>query len=182
MGIIDWCRRNDVPTIFWNKEDPIHFNTFLSAAASFDFVFTTDLDRIHRYKTTLGHDRVFLLPFANQPRLFNPMEIGERIDAFCFAGAYYVRYPERARDLRGMVLELTKLRPFLIYDRNHGADDPNYAFPPEFEPFILGHLPFDRVDRAYKGYRYAVNLNSVTQSQTMCARREIGRASCRERV
>ncbi|MGK8472336.1 glycosyltransferase family protein [Stutzerimonas stutzeri] len=35
----------------------------------------------------------------------------------------------------------------------------------------VGTLPFSEIDRAYKGYRYAINLNSIKQSQTMFARR-----------
>ena len=170
-AIVSWCRERSIPTAFWNKEDPVHFNGFLNTAALFDVVFTTDIDSIQRYVEFLGHERIFVLPFGVQPKTFNPLDAGDRMDAFSFAGAYYVRYPDRAKDLRQMVDELTLLRPFLIYDRNHGQADPNYAFPPEYQPFILGHLPYEKIDRAYKGYRYTINLNSVTQSQTMCARR-----------
>jgi len=35
-------RNAGIPTAFWNKEDPPHFNQFIEAAALFDFVFTTD--------------------------------------------------------------------------------------------------------------------------------------------
>ena len=52
-----------------------------------------------------------------------------------------------------------------------GKNDPNYQFPPEYQPYIVGTLPFDQIDKAYKGYRYAINLNSIKQSQTMFARR-----------
>src|SRR5690349_10584062 len=41
---IDWCRSNKVPTLLWNKEDPVHFNTFLPLAKLVDYVFTTDID------------------------------------------------------------------------------------------------------------------------------------------
>jgi len=44
-------------------------------------------------------------------------------------------------------------------------------FPPEYQPFIVGNLPFDQIDKAYKGYKYAINLNSIKQSQSMFARR-----------
>src|SRR5690606_1573461 len=37
--------------------------------------------------------------------------------------------------------------------------------------YIVGTLPFSEIDKAYKGYRYAINLNSIKQSQTMFARR-----------
>jgi FkbM family methyltransferase len=169
--IVRWCKGRGVPTLFWNKEDPVHFETFLTTAKQFDFVFTTDMDCIHRYKAALGHDRVFFLPFACQPSVHNPIELYERKDAFCFAGAYYARYPERTRDLGNFVSKLPEFRPVEIYDRNYGKNDPNYQFPAEYQPFIVGTLPFAEIDRAYKGYRYAINLNSIKQSQTMFARR-----------
>src|SRR5262249_48729812 len=50
-------------------------------------------------------------------------------------------------------------------------NDPNYQFPVEYQPYIVGTLPFDQIDKAYRGYRYAINLNSIKQSQTMFARR-----------
>lgn len=169
--IVRWCRARGVPTMFWNKEDPVHFETFLTTAKQFDFVFTTDMDCIHRYKAALGHDHVYFLPFACQPSVHNPIELYERKDAFCFAGAYYARYPERTRDLGNFVAKLPEFRPVEIYDRNYGKNDPNYQFPADYQPFIVGTLPFSEIDRAYKGYRYAINLNSIKQSQTMFARR-----------
>jgi spore maturation protein CgeB/predicted nucleic acid-binding Zn-ribbon protein len=171
QGIVKWCSANKIPTVFWCKEDPIHFETFLNTATLFDYVFTTDIDCINRYKAALGHDRVYLLPFACQPVANNPVETYQRKDAFCFAGAYYVRYPERTRDLGDFAMELPAFRPLEIYDRNYGKNDPNYQFPAEYQRYIVGTLPFDQIDKAYKGYRYAINLNSIKQSQTMFARR-----------
>jgi FkbM family methyltransferase len=171
QGIVQYCKQNQIPTLFWNKEDPVHFETFLNTAQQFDYVFTTDIDCIHRYKGALGHDRVYLLPFATQPKVHNPIEKYERKDAFCFAGAYYVRYPDRTKDLGNFVMHLSEKKPFEIYDRNYGKDDPNYMFPDEYKPFIVGTLAHYEIDKAYKGYNYAINLNSIKQSQTMFARR-----------
>ncbi len=171
QGIVQWCRERSIPTVFWNKEDPVHFQTFLNTAKMFDYVFTTDIDCIHRYKTALGHERVYLLPFACQPVVHNPIELYKRKDAISFAGAYYLRYPERTRDLESFLNALPEFRPVEIYDRNYGKDDPNYRFPAEYQPYIVGTLPFDKIDVAYKGYHYAINLNSIKQSQSMFARR-----------
>ncbi|AWM61388.1 glycosyl transferase family 1 [Stutzerimonas stutzeri] len=171
QGIVAWCRERHVPTVFWNKEDPVHFETFLTTAQLFDFVFTTDMDCIHRYKAALGHEHVYFLPFACQPAMHNPIEKYVRKDAFCFAGAYYVRYPERTRDLESFVRELPTFRPLEIYDRNFGKNDPNYQFPAAYQTHIVGTLPYSEIDKAYKGYRFAINLNSIKQSQTMFARR-----------
>jgi len=171
LEIVEWCQGRGVPTVFWNKEDPVHFGTFLNTAKLFDYVFTTDLDCIGRYKQALGHDRVFLLPFACQPAQHNPIEKYERKTALSFAGAYYARYPERQQDLASFALNFNEEPRLEIFDRNHGKNDPSYAFPEEYRQFIVGTLPFDEIDRAYKGYKYALNLNSIKESQTMFARR-----------
>ncbi|WP_203323184.1 FkbM family methyltransferase [Pseudoxanthomonas beigongshangi] len=176
--IIDWCRIRRIPTIFWNKEDPVHFEGFIATASRFDHVFTTDIDCISRYKANLGHDRVYLLPFACQPVTHNPVEQYERQDAFCFAGAYYARFPERQRDLDTFIGVLREETEIHIYDRNHGKDDPAYKFPADYQPLIKGGLAFDQIDRAYKGYRYNINLNSVKQSQSMFARRVFDLLGC----
>lgn len=171
VEIVQWCNQRNIPTVFWNKEDPVHFETFISTAKLFDHVFTTDLDCIHRYKAALEHNQVYLLPFAAQPKVNNPIEIYNRKAAFCFAGAYYVRYPDRTRDLESFLQALPNYKPFEIYDRNYGKDDANYQFPAEYQPYIVGNLPFEQIDKAYKGYQYAINLNSIKHSQTMFARR-----------
>ncbi len=169
--ILQWCQSRDIPTIFWNKEDPVHFATFLNTAKLFDIVFTTDIDCIGKYKASLGHDNVYLLPFAAQPKIHNPIEIYNRRNAFCFAGAYYSKYPDRTNDLEGFVENLSKIKNFDIFDRNFNNKDPNYMFPDKYSKYIIGSLPHSEIDKAYKGYDYAINLNSVKQSQTMFARR-----------
>ena len=129
VEVVRWCRDNEVPTVFWNKEDPLHFDSFIGTARLFDLVFTTDVDSIPRYREVLGHDGVYVLPFACQPRLHNPLEVYERQRRFCFAGSYYRTFPERERDLAVFARTLDELAGFDIYDRNHGQADPNYEFP-----------------------------------------------------
>ena len=169
--IVAWFKARQIPTLFWNKEDPVHFQTFISTAQLFDHVFTTDIDCVNRYKQALGHNRVYFLPFACQPRVHNPLEIFERKKAISFAGAYYVRYPERTETLEGLMSVLPAILPVDIFDRNFGKTDVNYMFPPQYDPFIVGTLPSEHIDIAYKGYTCSINLNSVKQSQSMFARR-----------
>lgn len=168
---IDWCKRNGVPTLFWNKEDPVHFGTFIPLAKQVDYVFTTDIDCVPKYKAHVGHEQVYFLPFAAQPKTHNPIEIFDRKDAFNFAGSYYLRYPERQRDFAALINAVKDLRPVEIYDRNADNPHPHYTFPDEYKPMILGKLPFAEIDKAYKGYRYGINMNTIKQSQTMFARR-----------
>lgn len=169
-GIVHWCREHTVPSIFWNKEDPIHFNTFLPIVDMFDVIFTYDFDCVARYKYFLKHNNVYFLPMAAQPRLFNPIEKYSRKDAFCFAGSYYARYPERTKDLDDFIKHFPEYKPVVIYDRQHGKEDKNYAFPEQFSAFIQGGLSYEQIDKAYKGYSVAINLNSIKQAQSLARR------------
>ncbi len=76
VELVQWCRDHGVPTVFWNKEDPVHYADFLDTARLFDHVWTTDSDRVPDYHRDLGHDRVGVLPFAAQQSLHNPIRPG----------------------------------------------------------------------------------------------------------
>ena len=54
VRLVEWCRARGIPTVFWNKEDPPHYDDFLPAAKLFDHVFTSDSDRIPDYVRDLG--------------------------------------------------------------------------------------------------------------------------------
>lgn len=170
-NIIQWCRKHKVPSILWNKEDPVHFSTFLPLAMVVDYVFTTDLDCIPKYKDEIGHDRVYLLPFAAQPKIHNPIEKYQRQDKFCFAGSYYLRYPQRQRDFASIIDTVNQFKGLDIYDRNFENPHSHYIFPDKYRKYILGCLPFEEIDKAYKGYNYGINMNTIKQSQSMFARR-----------
>lgn len=167
----DYCQKNGIPVIFWNKEDPIYTDTFMPAARCADFVFTTDIDCIKKYKNALGHDRVFFLHFAAQPVIHNPIEKYDRQDKFCFAGAYYHRYPNRAKTFDAFAEVFMQSKGLDIYDRNYNDPKPEFSFPVEYNSCILGSLDSSEIDIAYKGYNFGINMNSVEQSQTMFARR-----------
>jgi len=169
--LVSWCHKENIPVIFWNKEDPVHFDTFLDVAKIVDVVFTTDLDCIAKYKKNVGHENVFFLPFAAQPKVHNPIEKYDRRDAFNFAGSYYLRYPQRQRDFASLIDAVQYYKPIDIYDRNYDNPHPHYTFPDKYKPYILGKLPFTEIDKAYKGYKFGINMNTIKQSQTMFARR-----------
>ncbi|TQR28645.1 hypothetical protein DMB92_09090, partial [Campylobacter sp. MIT 99-7217] len=170
-NLLIYCKALGIPTIFWNKEDPVHFEQFLPLAQNVDFVFTTDLDCVGEYKYYVGHTNVYCLPFAVQPEFHNPIEEYDRIDGFNFAGSYYLRYPVRQRDFKTLVDAVKNLKPVSIYDRNYDNPHPHYKFPQEYKDMVLGKLPFEQINKAYKGYKFGITLNTIKQSQTMFARR-----------
>lgn len=171
VNLIKFCEENSIRTVFWSKEDPVHFGTFLGVAELVDIVFTTDIDCIQKYKEHLGHDRVYLLCFAAQPTIHNPIEIYERQDRFNFAGSYYLKYPIRQRDFEVLSKVAQSYKGLDIFDRNFNKPHPHYEFPSSYHSMILGTLEPSEIDKAYKGYVYGINMNTIKQSQTMFARR-----------
>ncbi len=169
--LTSYCHEKNIPVIFWNKEDPVYTDVFMSAASCADYVFTTDFDCIERYKRTLGHNNVYLLHFSAQPRVHNPLEIHQRKDKFCFAGAYYHRYKDRSKVFDDFADVFEEGKGLEIFDRNLGSARPEHAFPQRYNKMIVGTLKPDDIYIAYKGYNYGINMNSVGQSQTMFARR-----------
>ena len=169
--VVAWCRAHRVPVVFWNKEDPVHTDPFKKTAALADFVFTTEADLIPQYKAWLGHDRVYQLHFAAQPAIHNPIEKFDRKNKVCFAGAWYKNYPYRNTILSHYISMLQTRNGIDIYDRNFAIKDTVNHFPSEYSRYILGTLPPDEIDVAYKGYMYGLNMCSVTQASTMFARR-----------
>ncbi|WP_333609443.1 CgeB family protein [Arsukibacterium sp.] len=181
-AIVHYCHQQQIPTVFWNKEDPVHFDDFAfraPIAQQFDYVFTTELDCIPRYKQILGHHRVYWLPFAANFRQHHPLQSTTRLPGLCFAGSYYAKYVTRCKDFELIVTEYQKQRlPITIYDRCAGTEDPNNIFPKKYHPHIKGALPFSQIDIAYKGYQTALTLNSAVAGQTMFARRIVELIAC----
>lgn len=175
--LVTHCREHGIPTVFWNKEDPPHFEDFLETARLFDRVFTTDANMIPRYVEALGHDRVDVLGFAAQPALHHPMRqkgLHQVLDVG-FGGSYWShKFPERQAQmdlLLGAAADVAERRPigFDIYSRFE--NDPKYRFPEQFEPHVRGSLDYDRMLTAYRAHKVMLNVNSVVDSPTMLARR-----------
>ncbi len=174
--IVHWCRAAGIPTVFWNKEDPVHFDEFVDLAIEFDHVFTTDAGCVEKYKA-MGKDARVLM-FAAQPSLHNPIEVfDERKDRVCFAGSWIPLYPERTADFERIV-DVIADYGLDIYDRNLTRGDPRYAYPEKYRGMIKGTLKGDEILQAYKGYRFGLNMNSVKDSETMLARRVFELMAC----
>ena len=180
-ALLQWCRQREIPTVFWNKEDPVHFDRFKEAAALFDHVLTTDSNCIPAYEALDGeHVRsVSALPFAAQPRLHNPIAIvDQRRPEPVFAGAYYrTRHDDRRESLE-MILDAARPFGLVIYDRTHGTDGEEFGFPERFAPHISGRLPYDQMIDVYKRHRVFLNVNSVIDSPTMFSRRVFELLAC----
>lgn len=177
--LVSYCREKGIATVFWNKEDPVHFPKFVAAAKLFDYVFTTDIKSIPRYKTKLGHDRIYVLPFAAQPRLHNPLgREKERLGQAAFAGTWYMHHAERRVKL-SMLLDAAAKYKLDIYDRKYRVPPiSHFQYPAQYQPFIRGYLTYEEMVEAYKKYDVFLNVDSVADSPTMFSRRVFELLAC----
>lgn len=188
QAVTDFCRNEGIPTVFWNKEDPVHFADFISTAGCFDTIFTTDDETIDAYRAQTNAKHVAVLPFAAQPAIHNPVRNpqpkdplnrpGKQFQAgdIAFAGTYFRdKYPERRAQMDLLLGAATSLANthglrLSIFSR-YGNADKRYRFPTAFRPFVVGSLDYTRMLSALKQHKVFLNVNSVTTSRQMCARR-----------
>lgn len=176
--LVAHCREQGVPTVFWNKEDPPHYRDFLECARLFDHVFTTDVNKIPDYHRDLGHERVSVLPFAAQPAVHNPSRPrnGFHERDVAFGGMYFAhKFPERREQMDLLLGGANDVSPKLetgleIFSRYLGEDE-RYQFPTPLDQRVVGSLTYEQMLTAYKAYRVFLNVNSVVDSPSMCARR-----------
>ncbi|WP_431695620.1 glycosyltransferase [Kocuria rhizophila] len=183
-AVIATCNEHGVPTVFWNKEDPVHFQRFRSAALRCDHVFTTDADLISRYvedaRAQPGSkvQSVSSMTFFAQPAIHNPLAGSAASDpTFAYAGTYYgARYPERSAQL-ARLLEAASHHGLTIYDRQLAVADSPYHFPAALRDHVRGAIPYQDVVASYASHIGHLNANSVSGSPTMFSRRVVEVAS-----
>jgi len=183
--LLDAARRSGIPSVFWNKEDPVGYEEFLPVAREFDVVLTTDLDRVAHYARDLGHGRVGALMFAAQPRLHHPIrgEPGPRTGS-CFAGAWRgSKYPDRARDLVTLLDAASDVGDLSIYARDAKSRvGRESGFPERFVPHVRDPVPYASMGDVYRRHACMLNVNSVAESPTMLSRRVLEAMACRTPV
>ncbi|TNH16619.1 glycosyltransferase [Halomonas sp. BL6] len=174
--ICQYAREKGIPTLFWNKEDPVHHQKFMCSAKLVDHIFTTDANMKDSYQAKTGNPNVHALPFAAQPALHKPAPLSGRKPRACFAGSWYGnRHAERGEAMRWL-LQAANQHGLDIYDRNHGTGI--FPFPEEYQSGIKGSLPYKDLCKEYSRYRVFLNVNSVTNSPTMFSRRVFELMAC----
>ncbi|WP_198150401.1 glycosyltransferase [Janibacter melonis] len=181
VALLARARELGIPSVFWNKEDPVHIERFIATASLCDHVFTTDSNCVPRYLAAgIGTVRTASgLPFYAQPKIHNPLPGSRTYDpSVSYAGTYYgERYPARSAELTRL---LTVAKPFglTVYDRQAAIPDSPYHFPAIFRGNVRGSLPYDAVIDSYKAHLAGLNVNSVSDSPTMFSRRVVEVAAC----
>jgi spore maturation protein CgeB len=172
LEAIDLAKQQGLPVVFWNKEDPMHFERFLPVARHASAILTTDENMVPAYREQVPGVFVETLPFAAHPAICNPTgRFRTEPESVCFAGAYYPEFHDER--LRQMDYVLPAIETFggAIYDRYSNLTTDRYRFPDRYQPFIRSSVPFSELVHIYKRFKVFLNVNTIVGSPTMMARR-----------
>lgn len=180
-ALLTYCRQQGIPSLFWNKEDPVHFDRFRKAASLCDHVFTTDSRRIIPYLATPGAltKTASSCPFYASPKIHNLLPSTRAWQpTAAYGGTYYgARYPERTEYMDKIMSAAAPLG-LTIYDRQHSDPDSPYKYPGGLGGYVAGDLSYEEMIQAYKAHPVQINVNSVLDSPTMFSRRVVETAAC----
>lgn len=178
LDILEYCNKNGIPTVFWNKEDPTHYpdrvHDFVKTAQLFDFVFTTAEECVEKYKSEYNVKNVYSLPFATNPIVFNPIDDINypRSQNIIFAGSWYANHLERSKSMCTLFDNLIDSGYNLeFFNRYYGDEDPNHIIPEKYRRYEKPSIPNKEIGKAYKSSIFGLNFNTVIDSDTMFARR-----------
>lgn len=180
IQIVAVCKELGIPTVFWNKEDPVYFDEpmcdFKDTALYFDYICTTDAGCIERY-VGAGAKKVIAWPFGFSAGLFNPLNRQKNSSGAVFAGSWFPEYPQRCKYTATIFDELLKRGiPLAIYDRQSVGG--NGSFPLKYGSFVRGAIPYRETANLYRTSAYGININTVSESSTMFARRFLEMVAC----
>ena len=176
VELIEHSRSLSIPVMFWNKEDPVHFNRFKRTAAMCDYVFTTDARTIVDYNQLPNNviKTVASAPFSAQPLLHNPLpSTREKDENIAYGGTYYGdKYATRKQGLDFLFYESAPYG-LAIYERIHNDPNSPYKLPERFKRYARPSLSYPEMCQAYKAHPIHLNGNSVTDSPSMFSRRVV---------
>ena len=179
LKAIDVAKSKGLPILFWNKEDPMHYEKFLPIAEKCDIVFTTDANKVDDYKKDLNNNNVYTLPFAANPYICNPMNRSRyEEESICFAGSYYsVGHDARKQQMDDVLPALLNLDG-IIYDRMSKLNNERYYFPEKYQNIIRDSVNFKEMTALYKHFKLFLNVNTITDSPSMMSRRVYELLAC----
>ncbi len=183
FALVKLARDMGIPTVFWNKDDGAFFDAFIDVAKHFQYVFTTDNRCLPRYRQELPPDSVpDVLAIPYQPAFHYFTEFSFEKNEACFVGSYYRCILNQRRQFLDMIFDACKRvsMPLHVYDRNSNrlSHFLEFRFPRNTALHIHQQLPYTETGTAYRRYAASINVNSVTDSETMYSRRLLEILAC----
>jgi spore maturation protein CgeB len=179
IEIFNYAKNKRIPVVYWSKEDPAHYDIYHEFSKYADYIFTTAVECIADYKAYTGNNNVYTLEFGVNPFIHNP--IGSRIknkenfntlDKVLFAGSWYESHPERIKD-QAMLFDgvLRSNKDLVIIDRNYFTPSGQLTYPKKYQRYTYPPIEYKKLQRFHKLFDWSLDLNSIKDSNTMCAAR-----------
>lgn len=178
--VVSYARDLNIPCVFWNKEDAVHFERFISSASLFDNIFTVDVRCVDWYRERINHPvKVAPLMFAVQPNNHNFTGFEERFNRANFVGSYSRHLHDLRRERQDMLLSAaSETLGLTVYDRNSDRKSGNYRYPDYSDIEVKARVSHEKTADIYKNYLVSLNFNTVDDSETMFSRRLIEIIAC----
>ena len=169
--LVNKCKKLNIPTIFINKEDYIHYDTFINAAKLFDYIFTCDINCINKYKKDCPNAKgIYSNPFfINVHSITKSAQHKEYGNDVLFAGSWYTRpHGSRSADMIELFDECLKNKLKLhIIDRNSERNVMD-IFPNKYADNLYHSVDYkDLLHNVHNQFEYVLNLNSVILKQCL---------------
>lgn len=180
-AVVEQARHMGIPTVFWNKEDGIHFDRFINSAKLFDHVYTVDANCIPRYKAIMGEQAsVHTMMFPVQPAMHGFTGFNFKHRRANFVGSYSHHVHGRRRQWQDIVFAAaTDSRLGLtVFDRNSDRKAGQYRYPHIAGLTVQPAVSHAKTAQLYKDYLVSLNVNTVDDSPTMYSRRLVEILAC----
>ena len=177
--LLETADKYNIPAVFWNKEDGAHFNRFIDSASLFKYILTVDENCVERYQSILGPNvKVGVLPFAIQPKFHHPTLLPPRYRESLFVGSYSKHIHNERREWQEMAFSSAAQYGLTIVDRNSDRNPDVYRYPDLPNTRVKPAVPYYKTGKLFCQYSHCLNVNTVTDSQSMFSRRLIEIMAC----
>ena len=180
-SLVAHARQRGIPTVFWNKEDGVHFDRFIDSAKLFNHIFTVDENCIPRYRAVVGPNvKVNTLMFPVQPATHNFTGFNFKQYRANFVGSYSYHVHERRRQWQDLMFSAVKDTGLglTVIDRNSDRKSHIYRYPSALGLEVLPALLHGQTAQVYKDYLVSLNVNTIEDSATMYSRRLVEILAC----
>lgn len=173
--LVEKAKKKGIPTVFWNKEDGIHFDRFIDSAKHFDHIFTVDANCVERYRAIVpSTTTVDVAMFPVQPRIHYFKGFDFKKFEANFVGSYS-RHDYSLRQSRQDMLFKAAQQvglPVTVFDRNSNHKSSNYRYPvDDYNLTALPAVSYKETSDIYRQYLVSLNVNTIEDSPTMFSRR-----------
>lgn len=181
IKLVSMARELGIPCVFWNKEDGVHFEKFITSASLFDHVYTVDENCIQEYRSRLRPStKISTLTFPVQTKVHNFTGFNFKTYGANFVGSYSHHIHDKRRKRQDELFQACADvgMPLTIYDRNSGRRSKDFRYPILRGVQVYPAISHDKTSSVYKDHLISLNVNTIENSPTMFSRRLIEILAC----